>query len=783
MRPIFWIRRQSKTRLAILGLVSLTLAGPLAITGEALVRARLTVATLQHPGRLYARPTMLYPGVSVSRERITRQLERIGYRRARRSQVREGEFYLGSRSLIIGRRAFRYANRLEPALVAQLRFGYGGRVSSVRDQRRQQLRSLMLEPEPLPISASGRRSDRVPITLDEVPRPLIDAVLSIEDQRFFEHGGLDLKRVAGAMVANLRAGRVVQGASTLTQQLVKNLFLSPRRTPLRKFREGVMSLVLEARHTKDEILEAYLNHVYLGQDGAVAIHGVGRASQFYFGIDVTRLELAQAALLAGILKGPSFYSPTRHPERATERRNLVLQSMRARKVIDADAYRRASAAPLRVVGKTKTTRSGRYFVDYVVDQLVEQHGHDPLKRGLTVYTTLDLDLQLVAEQSVSRGLTGLERAYPQLDNDPTPLQAALVALDPRSGEILAMVGGRDYGTTQFNRAVNARRQPGSAFKPVVALTALTQSGEYTLATVLHDEPLSVKTPAGTWTPVNYDGRFRGDVTIRDALERSLNVPFARLGLAVGAAQIVETARKLGIQGPLNAVPSLALGSSEVSPLELTRAFGVFAAEGFRSELHTTLQVLGSNGQELSRFEYAGERVFDPAEAYLVTSALEGAVARGTGRGLQRFGYHGPVAAKSGTTNDFRDAWFIAYTPTLAVGAWVGYDDGRSVGLPGAAAALPIVAQFLVGAFGTSGDIDFPIPRGIDVVEVNRETGLRAGPGCRGQPEVFLRGTAPEDSCAPHWAFDWGDRRGRSRIRRELADMVEALLRRLDRRRN
>lgn len=784
MHPTQWIRHQSPFRLAVVALVSLAVSAGVAIALEAAARARLTEDLFRGSTNLYARPTTLQPGMSVDQNRLSSRLERLGYGRARRSPVRAGEYYLGSRTWVISRRAFRYGDRLEPGQVVSLRTGYDGHIWDIRDQRGQSLPSFALEPELLATALlDGQSIYRVPVSLDDVSRDLVEAVLAVEDQRFFEHHGVDPHRIAGALVANIRAGRVVQGASTLTQQLVKNLFLSPRRTPIRKLREVAMAVTLELRHSKEAILQAYLNHVYLGQDGARAIHGVGSAAQFYFGKDVSRIELHEAALLAGIIKGPSFYSPVRHPSRAAERRNVVLGAMRERKVIDEVAHSLAGTAPLRLSERPQRFQHGRHFVDYAAQQLRQEHGRGALERGLTVLTTLDMDLQILAEEALAKGLDRLERDRPSLKREDSRLEGALIALDPRSGEILAMAGSRDYGASQFNRAVNARRQPGSAFKPVVALTALTQRGGYTLATALRDEPFTVDTPAGIWQPINYDGRFRGTVTLREALERSLNVPFARVGVDIGPEHIIETARKLGIESALHPVPSLALGASEVSPLELTRAFGVLAAEGFRAEVHTTLQVLDASGVELSRFESSGERVYEPAETYLLTSALQGAVERGTGRGVRSLGYRGPLAAKSGTTNDFRDAWFLAYTPSLAVGVWVGFDDGRSLHLPGSRAALPIVASFVTGALGPYGGLDFTIPPGIEVVEVNPETGLRAGPGCPGVPEVFLRGTAPEGRCAPFWAFDWRDRRLGSRFRQELSHLMRELIRRLERGRN
>jgi penicillin-binding protein 1B len=628
--------------------------------------------------------------------------------------------------------------------------------------------------------------DRIPIDLGNAPSYLIDAVLAIEDQRFFEHDGLDPRRVVGATIANFRARRIVQGASTITQQLAKNLFLSPKRSVIRKLREVAIARALELRHGKEEILEAYLNEVYLGQDGALEIHGMGRASQFFFGKDVSQLTVAESALLAGIIRGPSLYSPFRNPDAAKARRDLVLDRMLALHMVSEELNREARESPLVLRSKTQRARSGRYFVDFAADQLRTEFGRGGTRRGISVFTTLDMELQRAAEKAVHDGLTELERYYPRLARDSAPLQAALVALNPRTGEILAMVGGRDYGQSQFNRAALAYRQPGSSFKPIVALAALTQHSEdrtndgpiFTLASVLEDRPLSVQTPAGMWEPDNYDGRFRGPVTLREAIEGSLNVPFARLGMALGPVNIVETAEALGIRNDLNPVPSLALGSSEVTPLELTQAYNVIAAGGYRTSLSSILGVLDRDGRLIGRQEQTGEQVFDPAEAYLITSALRGAVERGTGRSLRSLGFRGPVAAKSGTTNNFRDAWFIGYTPSLTVGVWVGFDDGSRMGISGSRAALPIFGQFLVDTQGTYGEDEFSVPYGLEVAEVDRETGLLGGPGCRGETEVFLRGTAPESSCSTQWG---STRRYRASSVLRWSTRIAPLLRELERR--
>ncbi len=765
-------------------LVLLIVAPALLVGGEAFVRAWLRpIPSEEGTVRVYARPLTLTRGEVPDRAKVEDRLQRLGYQRTRGQDVGIGEYYFGSRGWVIGRRPFRGPTEPMPPGFAIVRLDYSGRVSRLEDDTGRTLPGFALEPELIGRIAEGSMEDRLPVSLEEVPEKLIDALLTVEDQRFFQHNGLDFRRIGAAFMANLKAGRVVQGGSTLTQQLAKNLYLSPKRSLIRKVREATMAVTLEGRYGKEAILQAYLNHVYLGQDGAVAIHGVGRAAQFFFGKDVTVLDLPEAALLVALIRAPSLYSPFRNPGTAVTRRNLVLRLMLdAGSILEPD-YQAAVEAPLNLRKSAPPPRSSRYFVDYVAGALNDRRSGATGEGMRAIMTTLDTDLQRAAEGAVGGGLARLERRFDWLREEEAgePLQAALVALDPRTGEILAMVGGRDYGASQFNRAVHARRQPGSAFKPIVALAALARASEgmdagsdgrpppFTLASVLEDRPFRLETPVGLWEPVNYDRSYSGPVTLRDALEKSLNVPFARLGVALGPDKIVETAGALGIESPLRAFPSIALGASEVSPLELTRAFGVLAAGGFRPELKS----LHSNATK-------GYQVFHSAEAYLVTSALRGVVARGTGQGLRDEGFYGDVAAKSGTTNDYRDGWFVAYTPSLAVGVWVGFDHGRPLELPGASVALPIVAEFLNEAVGHNGRTGpwgsegFVYPAGLEVVEIDSPSGLRAGWGCRGEPELFLEGTAPEMSCG---GFRIDGRSLRSLLRRggdEISRLISHL---------
>lgn len=711
------------------------------------------------PSHVYARPIVLVSGQPADAATVRDHLETVGYTPASGSIVGEGEYHFSKDRWIIGRRAFRGSSAVAPSGIVVAQLDYSGRIRSLRDVDGQSLRYAALEPRLIGLLAGPEGVYRVLVDLDRLPAHVIDAILTIEDQRFFDHRGIDPARIAAAALANLRAGRVVQGGSTITQQLAKNLYLTPRRTLVRKAREAAIAMALERRYTKDRILSAYLNEVYLGQDGGIAIHGIGAAARFYFGVDAYELTLDQAALIAGMIRGPSLYAPTRNPGSAAARRDLVLRVLRERAVISEAAFNEASASPIDVRSRPRAQGDGRYFVDFVRQGLAAA-GRATEGAGVSVFTTLDGRLQAAAESAVEQGLAALEDQVPGLRgtgqaDDVAALQAALVAIDPRTGEILAMVGGRDYGYSQFNRAASARRQPGSSFKPVVTLAALSGDHPFTLASLLADEPLEVETPAGMWRPVNYDEQFRGPITLREALERSLNVPFARLGIDLGPDRIVRTARELGIEGPLTPVLSIALGASEVSPLELTRAYAVIAAGGYRADLKSVLGVVDGSGAVSGTPSWDGARPFDSKETYLVTSALRGVVARGTGRSLASHGFRGDVAAKSGTTNDFRDGWFIGYTPRLAIGVWVGYDDGRTIGLPGARVALPIFARFIVEAVGPHGDegryasAGFRRPYGLETVEVDSRSGLRAGPGCRGERELFLPGTAPRRSCSPY----------------------------------
>ncbi|MGH0031971.1 MAG: transglycosylase domain-containing protein [Myxococcota bacterium] len=717
------------------------------------------------PSRVLSRPLVLRRGAQLGADALEAHLIATAHRRveqpAEGAPLEAGAFAVSGRIWRIGARPFEHPGGREAGGTLEVTLGRSGRVASLRDGEGRSVRVLRLEPVVIASFHPPDGRDRRRVRLEDLPPHLVDAVLAIEDQRFFEHGGLDLRRIAGAMLANLRAGRIVQGGSTLTQQLVKNLFLSRERSLFRKLQEAPLAVLIEWRHSKQEILQAYLNEAYLGQSGGVAIHGVGRAAEHWFGRRVESLALHESALLAGMLRGPSLYSPRRDPAKARARRDLVLAEMREQGSIDEAEYEAARSRDLSVIARRRVPASVRYFTDALGADLAERYPDEQLAHdGLRIHTSIDARLQRLAEQGVASGVERLERENPALVREQSPLQAALVALDARSGQLLAVVGGRDHGRSQFNRATDARRQPGSVFKAVAALAALTPyRGEpplYTLATLVEDEPITMETPEGDWEPGNHDREFRGYVTLRQVVEHSLNVPMIRVGMELGPRRVVRAARRLGIESPMRGVPSLVLGTSEVTLLEMTRAYGVLAAEGWRADLRPVLEVRAADGEILEAHEPSGARALDPAEAHLVTSVLRGVVDHGTGLGVRARGFSGPVAGKTGTTDDYRDAWFIGYVPDLAVGVWVGFDDGETLRNSGSRAALPIFADFLAEAIGPAGGRPFRVPDGVETATVVAAAGHPSGLLCSGDPEVFLEGTAPRERCNP-WGWFAGDR--------------------------
>ncbi|MDJ0850504.1 MAG: PBP1A family penicillin-binding protein [Myxococcota bacterium] len=720
------------------------------------VGTRILERPLPVPSELYGRPTRLEPGDSPARMGLAATLEAAGYRPVADAEtVRTGEYAAGEDAWVIGRRRFRHPDGVEEAGLFALELDARGQIVALREARGRSLRSLRLDPPRVGFLHDDSAQVREAVPLAELPPHLVDAFIAIEDHRFHSHRGVDPRRVVGAAVANLLAGRIVQGGSTITQQLARNVYLNRERAFARKVQEAAIALVIEEELDKEQILGAYLDEIYLGQDGALAVHGVGAAARHYFGQDVRDLAVHQSALLAALASGPSRYDPRRDPDAARGRRDLVLRRMRELGSLEPAACEAARALPLDLQPQLPALRSAAFFADHVRRALAGEHDPDELEGGqLRIHTTLDWRLQLLAEQAVREGLEDLETRAPKLLLRDPPVEAALLVLEPESGDILAMVGGRDYGRSQFNRTTQARRQPGSVFKTVVALAALDPPDPaFTLVSTVSDESIVIpapepepgEEPEEDWVPLNHDEEFRGRVTLRQALEDSLNVPMVKVGQEVGLRRVIETARALGIRGRLREVPSLALGTFEVSLLAMTRAYAALAAEGVRTLPRSWSAVTTVDGELLSRQRQRRHRVFGRQEVYLVTSALEGAVDRGTGKSIRALGFRGPLAGKTGSSDDYRDGWFIGYTPELAVGVWVGFDDEGSLGLSGAYTALPIFARFLKAALGPSGGEGFEAPPGVERDTVMARVG-EPDAGCTELSDWFVAGTAPRSGC-------------------------------------
>lgn len=727
---------------------------------DQVVRARFEGRLFRVPSRVLSAPSVLYPGLDWQVADLKGTLDRLGYREMNGpGAIPPGRYRFEAGKLRLHRRAFAHPSHPEPALQVEIALA-GSRIREIRDAEGRALGIFPLDPEPVGAYYGPDRTQRELVRVADLPDHVVGAVLAVEDQRFFDHQGVDVMRILGALAANLRSGRVIQGGSTLTQQLVKNFFLTPERSLARKLQEAWMSLIVEARYEKPKILEAYLNEIYLGQRGATQVHGVGEGADLFFGKQAQDLTPSEAALLAATINNPNGRSPFRHPKLALERRNLVLDMMREQGRLDPAVAETAKAEPLGLAPLSTEPREARFFLEFLRRQLPEFYAEGELaSEGMRIYSTLDLHLQLVAARAVRDGLAQLEKDFPRLAKGKDRLEACLVALRPQTGEVLALVGGRDFGASQFDRCTQARRQVGSAFKPFVyaaALEPVVGGPAITLASWLDDSPLSVPTPSGPWRPVNYDKEFHGRVRPGEALARSLNVATARLGMRVGPKRIAEVAHRLGIESPLPEVPSLALGAADVSPLELAVAYATLANGGLRPGVRAFEDVVDASGKRVERQALRSTRVLDPGTAFLVTELLAGVVDHGTGRAIRAAGIEGPVAGKTGTTNDAYDTWFAGFTPELAVVVWVGFDQPRSLGLTASRAALPIWVRFLRDATGGRIEGSFVPPAEVERIDIDPESGARALLGCpRREPTWFVRGTEPEETC-PGFRIAWPD---------------------------
>jgi penicillin-binding protein 1A len=585
--------------------------------------------------------------------------------------------------------------------------------------------------------ASLYRENRLFVPLSQIPLHLQQAVIAVEDAGFYQHRGISLRGMARAMWRNLLARELIEGGSTITQQLARTLFLTQERAVSRKVAEILLALEIERRLTKEEILERYLNQVYFGQ-GA---YGVEMAARIYFGKSVSQLTLPESAMLAGLIRAPSLYSPYENFQLAKRRQIIVLDRMVELGYITAEEAEKAKQAPVKLAERANAGLIGiraPYFVSYILPQLLERYGEDGVYcGGLQVYTTLDVRMQAIAEKAVRLGIDAAQRANLRVT------QGALVAIDPRTGAIRAMIGGYDFRKSQFNRAWQARRQPGSAFKPFIYVTALANGIPPTR--VIVDEPISLEIPGvpKKWEPENYDLKFRGPVTLRQAVEQSINIPAIKILNELGPQQVIAYAHRMGIKSPLPPVLSLALGTAEVTPLEMASAFGVLAANGIRAEPFAIARVEDRQGRVLEEFIPRREVALKREVAYLMTDILKGVILRGTGRAAE---IGRPAAGKTGTTDDYRNAWFVGYTPQLVASVWVGNDDNTPMRrVVGGTVPARIWAMFMKEALAATPPEDWPVPEGIVEATVCGSSGLLATGACPNpKKEIFIKGTEPTE---------------------------------------
>jgi penicillin-binding protein 1B len=736
-------------------LVLMGVLGYYYVTFSRMIDARMHGEMQRVDPRVFARPFEVYRGQSFTPGQLVDRLNELGYaNRARAEQ--SGEFTVGRDTVVIvpregdhkgqtvrivfGARSARSEKTKEPTAVDHLEI-IGAKTRPER---------VILDTSLITALITTAREKRRDVPLQLIPQHMVQAVMAIEDRRFYDHVGVDPIGIAAAVwgYASGKDARM-RGGSTITQQLIKNTFLTHERSPIRKLQDQFMALILERKLTKDQILELYLNDVYLGQRGSYAVHGVAEAARLFFGKHISNVSLSEAALIAGTIQSPPRLSPFDHPDRAQERRNVVLQAMGEAGFISADAATRASHEPVQIVARALESEAP-YFVDYISQEL--QDKYSAVASTVDVYTTLDLHLQRLAHDAIRDGLTRVDELLAKRKRQKA--QAALIAIDPRTGDVLAMVGGRSYNQSQYNRAVSARRQPGSVFKPFVYLAAFEHAmsegrTDVTPATVVIDEPTTFMFNDQPWDPANYEKDYDGPITLRRALAMSRNVATIKVAETTGYGEVAGLWRKVGTGTSPRPYPAIALGVFEATPYEIASAYTLFPNGGTMKPLRSILRLV-SGGQDVQLQSPAPKTIARKDTTFLVTNMMRSVLNEGTGAGARAAGFTPDAAGKSGTTNDLRDAWFVGFTPELLTVVWVGLDDNQPLGLSGSQAALPMWTSFMVRALAGRESPPFQTPEGITFVDIDRDTGLLAGPACpRVFSEGFIQGTEPRELCHLH----------------------------------
>ncbi|MCX7823422.1 MAG: PBP1A family penicillin-binding protein [Syntrophobacterales bacterium] len=647
------------------------------------------------PSYIFSDTVILFPGIPLSLETLSKMLERRFYRKGFQPSIRPGEYWIDKTrgECVVWFRAFKFPGK--NIKERKVHFKIKNDLLKEIFSEGESLPYWELEPVELSRLFGTEKKQRLLISIRNVSPFLKDAVVAIEDKRFYGHPGLDILGIIRALIVDLRAKKIVQGGSTITQQLVKNYFLEPERTFRRKLLEAIISLIIELRYTKDEIMEMYLNEIYMGQRGGIEIRGMGEAARIYFGKNVEDLNLSEAATLAGMIKAPNLYNPILHPDRAKARRDVVLEAMAEQGKIDQETMKTIKNKPIETFhGLSIPIKKAPYFVDLVFEQLKQLYDPKVLEsEGLVIYTSLIPEIEDEAEQALREELQKIEASNPHLkDPEGELLQGVIISVQPKTGMVRALVGGRDYSVSIFNRATKAMRQPGSVIKPFIYLEAIKKG--WTLASRLEDRPFTISINGTPWILENYDRNFRGSVTLREALEQSLDVPTVRLAIDVGLEDIGYLLRKINLYNQLTPYPSIALGTMEVTPLNLASAYTALANNGDKPYLITVKEVYDANGVLQQQHHIEWLKIASSEEAFLITSALEGVVKRGTAKSLSEMGITFPCAAKTGTTNQLQDAWFVGYTTDMVALVWVGFDKDYPMGLTGATGAMPVWGNFM-----------------------------------------------------------------------------------------
>ncbi|HEY3091881.1 MAG TPA: PBP1A family penicillin-binding protein [Vicinamibacterales bacterium] len=775
-----WIARNpTPVRYILLGcsIASLVIGATLIsfyVSFSRIIDARLHGERERSLPRVYARPLELRRGEALTAAELIARLNDLGY--AQRTAVEApGEFAIARNAVVITPRAGKFGGKtIRATFPAPPRVRRGGRAPApprgitaleVSAGAAKPVRADAVTFDPPLLTAlmtSGAREKRRRVELDAIPTRMQQAVLAIEDQSYYSHPGVNPFSVIRAVIANAVSGNKYPiGGSTITQQLARMFFLTDEfnselqtgtRSYRRKVQEAFMSLVLERRASKDEILDLYLNDVYLGQRGSFAIHGVAEASRLFFGKDVANLTVGEAALIAGVIQNPGLHSPFVNPKNAVERRNVVLRAMVDEDYITPQVADLASREPLQVSARS-VDNEAPYFVDMVGQEIADAFpGLTAQENSVDVHTTLDINLQRLALDAVRDGLARVDDLLARRKRKGRA-QAALLAVDPRTGEILAMVGGRSYNQSQYNRAISARRQPGSVFKPFVYLAAFERAAEegrsdLTPASLTNDAPEVFTFGNQTWEPKNYDD-YDGEITWRRALAMSRNLGTIHVGETVGFDKVAEVWKRVGVGTPPKGFPAITLGVFELTPLEVAQAYTLFTNGGATRSL-TVIDGIDAGERHLTPKAPPPRRVARPDTTYLVTNMMRSVLNEGTGAGARAAGFTLDAAGKSGTTNDLRDAWFVGFTPQLLTVVWVGFDDNQPLSLSGSQAALPIWTQFMKSATAGKASVPFEVPEGITFAEIDRDTGKLATPECpRTMTEAFLVGTEPTEYCELH----------------------------------